>query len=279
MGETEAEAKGEAATPPAGAAKASRVRTEPKPRKAAKPRAPRRQRRKRPKARPFLGWGITLALAALAFGLMLWADAWDERRIAAVAEQARAPLWWGGADVSWTPLLILVGLVALVLPDLFGGARWNWRKPLVWPVSRRVAAAASLGAILVVAAATAWIGQPHGGLGFPESVVWVAGDRMIERRPWSAAALVETSCEIARRRGEGETPAVSYVVTFPDGRWVSLLDARPEGHQRLERMLPIDAALRAAGVPRRAALTHDCLARAGADLGVSSEGLTRLLAP
>ncbi|ATQ41494.1 hypothetical protein [Caulobacter mirabilis] len=269
MGET----RTESATPPATPAQAAPAG------RTAKPRAPRRPRRKRPKARPFLGWGITLALAALALVLMAWADASDKRRIAAVAEQARAPLWWGEADVSWTPLMILVFLIVMVLPDLFGGARWNWRKPLVWPVSRRVVAAASLGAVLVVAGATAWIGRPQGGLGFPESVVWVDGDRMIERRPWSAAALVETSCELLDGSDRTKAPAASYVVTFPDGRWASLLDAQPESYERLERILPIDAALRAAGVPRRAALTHDCLARGGPDLGVTGESLARLLAP
>lgn len=217
---------------------------------------------------------ITAGLVGAGFGGLAALEAWFERRDATMLRSIPDVLvtWREGGDV-FLPLM-LIAIAPLVLASgAFGLSR---SAP---PVSHRGRWALVAIAAAAVAAGVAWggmTGRPEVGVATPFGAAWLRDGKPMEHWSWGAAVSVGVGCTVQRDPASGKVEAgLNYDVAFPSGREANLVRATGDVRALLARLTPIDASLRARGVPRFAASDAACLQRYGRGLTAAEQAALR----
>jgi len=206
-----------------------------------------------------IGWMLLLVVLAIPAGGFGAGLAMTRERAAVAASGAQ--LWWP-QDGLWLALFTGVVIVgALTIPGAYGASHKQLMPRLGKP-SRRLWTAAVFAAF----AAVCGLGYQNLGrdlgMATPTQAAWLHDGRIAAASPWSRATGVEVACEMKKRYivfGR-ERAELTYEVAFADGRKAPL--ARAFGRDPAawpDRVAPIDAALRAARVPRSGVAERDCL--------------------
>lgn len=212
-----------------------------------------------------VGLLIALGLSALGVGGLGLVEAWFDKGDAALLATIPDVLvsWREPVDEQfWILLLVLLGPMVLV-PGAFGGpagqsSAWRWR--VVALAAATVACGVGLQAL---------VGRPDLGVATPVGMSWLHEGKVREYWSWGAATQVGVGC------AEQPELALNYDVAFPSGREANLArEANPgavEVRKLVARLAPIDATLRARGVPRFAAADETCLRHFGQGLSTAEQ--------
>lgn len=214
-----------------------------------------------------LGWVLAVGIAACGWLLAFW-EAGPTGHQALAAFPERLGTWSDDGDLA------LVGFFApfiplIVLPSAFGSTlRFSDSLPRLgvldmlrlpdqsWRVRCGLTGALSA-LVLLSALETRTRSGHHLGVAEMAGVTWLKDGEVVERRPWTAAKRVDTSCRLEGRRRE---PTVRYTVTF-DGHPAADLSPGDEPLPAwMARIAPLDTQLRATPPPwRRADVDSLCI--------------------
>lgn len=208
---------------------------------------------------------ITAGLVGCGFAGLALVQTFFEQRDTAILRTIPDVLvtWREGGD-AFLPMMLIAIAPLILLPGAFGLSRG------MPPITRRarwilVAVTAAL-----VATGVAWggiAGRQEVGVATPFGAAWLYDGKAREHWSWGTATSVGIGCTNQKDETTGKVePKLNYDVAFPSGREANL--ARETGDMRklLGQLVPIDASLRARGVPRFAASDEACLARFGQGL-------------
>jgi hypothetical protein len=214
-----------------------------------------------------LGWVLAVGIAVCGWLLAFWGGS-DTGHQALAAFPERLGAWSDDGDLAmiglfapFIPLIVLPGAFGstMTIMTILPGWRWhNW--PTITDQSWRVRCGltGALAALVLFSALESRMALGH-HLGVAEmaGVTWLKDGKVVERRSWTAAQRIDTSCLLEGRHRE---PTVRYSVTF-DGHPVADLSPGDEPLPAwMARIAPLDAQLRATPPPwRRADVDSLCI--------------------
>lgn len=179
--------------------------------------------------------------------------------------------WREGGD-AFLPMMLIAIAPLVLLPGAFGLSRG------MPPVTRRARWTLVSIAAACVVAGVAWgatAARQELGVATQIGAAWLYDGKAREHWSWGAATSVGVACTVQRDEATGKVePKLNYDVAFPSGREANLARETGDVRKLLNQLAPIDASLRARGVPRFAASDEACWTRYGR--GVSAEDVARL---
>ncbi|WP_454758804.1 hypothetical protein [Caulobacter segnis] len=208
---------------------------------------------------------ITAGLVGSGFAGLALLQTWYERRDQVYLSTIPDVLvtWREGGD-AFLPMMLIAIAPLVLLPGAFGLSRG------MPPITRRARWGLVAIAAACVMAGVAWGGtaaRQEVGVATQIGAAWLYDGKAREHWSWGAATSVGVACTVQKDEATGKVePKLNYDVAFPSGREANL--ARETGDMRklLGQLAPIDASLRARGVPRFAASDEACWARYGQGL-------------